>query len=57
MVPPVRIGESRDQVGQRGLAAAIGAHHGNRLAEANREVQVLQHQLVGLVAEADVLEG
>ena len=51
-----RIGEPRHQVGQRGLAAAVGADDAQRLAEGDRQVDVVQHRLVRRVVEVDVVE-
>ena len=50
------IGEARDQVGQRALAAAVGADDGHGLAEGDPQVDVLQHRLAGLIGEADAVE-
>ena len=50
------IGEARDQVGQRTLAAAVRANDGHRFAEDNLQVHLGKHRFARLVGKADVLE-
>ena len=50
------IGETRDQVGQGTLAAAVGANNGHRLAEGNLQVHPGKHRFARLVGKTDVLE-
>ena len=50
------IGETRNQVGQRALAAAVGADDGDRLAEGDPQIDLFEHRLARLIGEADVLE-
>ena len=51
-----RIVEPRQQLHERGLAAAVGADDGHRFAGPHFELNVAQHRLVRVVVEVDVLE-
>ena len=52
----VGIGKTRNQIGQRALAAAVRADDGDRFAERNAQAHILQHRFAGLVGETHVLE-
>ena len=54
--PLVGIVEPRQQLDERRLAAAVRADDGDRLAGSHFEVDAVQHLLVGMVVEVDVLE-
>ena len=51
-----RVVEPRQELHERGLAAAVGADDGHRFAGAHLEPDVVQHLLVRMVIEIDVLE-
>ena len=52
----IRIVKPRDQADQRRLAAAVSAHQGDRLAEADFQMYVRQNRPSRLVREADITE-
>ena len=59
VVPDFAVGnivEPVNQVGDGGLARAGGAHKGNLLAGLSVQADVVQHQLVGVVAKVHVVQ-
>ena len=54
--PAGRVVEPRQELHERGFAAAVGADDGDRFAGADVQVDAAQDRLVGMVVEADVFE-
>ena len=54
--PETGVGESRNEIGQRALAAAVGPDQGDRLAGANPEIDPPQDEFASLIGEIDIVE-
>ena len=54
--PAGRVVEPRQELQERGLAAAVGADDGDRFAGADFEVDAAEDRLFGVVLKADVFE-